>query len=69
MNYPTTDVQFLAQMLLRVRAGDQIGTKETHRLEEIAKVGHSNVPSTELPDEPDVNFGGATRVGPETTGI
>lgn len=69
MNYPTTDTQFIAQMLLRVRAGDQIGLKETHRLEEIAKVGHSNQLPPELPDEPNVNFGTATRVGPETTGI
>lgn len=64
MNYPTSDIQFIAQMLLRVRAGDQIGTKETHRLEQIADKGQSSTPveTMTLPDAPDVNFGSATRV-------
>lgn len=67
MNYPTSDIQFLAQMLLRVRAGDQIGTKETHRLEQIADTGRSSTPvDTTLPDEPAVNFSEATRVSHQT---
>jgi hypothetical protein len=61
MNYPTSDVQFLAQMLIRVRAADQISSAETRRLEQLADRGHTSVPSVELPDEPDVNFSEATR--------
>lgn len=59
MNFPTSDIQHLAQMLLKVRAGDQIGANDTRRLEQIANVGHSEAPTPFVdPEHPN-----ATRVG------
>ena len=41
---PVSDLQFLAQMLLRTRAGDQITEKDATRLEQIATTGNSVEP-------------------------
>lgn len=59
-NYPTSDVQHVARMLLKVRAGDQISVADAKRLEDIADVGHSDstVPVFVDPDHPS-----ATRAG------
>lgn len=56
MNYPTSDIQFVAQMLRKVRAGDQVPASEEYRLDQIAEKGYSDQPMTpqppksELPD-------------------
>lgn len=60
MNYPTSDIQHVARMLLKVRAGDQIGATDARRLEQIADVGHSDSPATPFVDPEHPN---ATRVG------
>ena len=39
-----TDIQFIAQMLIKTRAGDQITAAESRRLDEIAVKGHSTSP-------------------------
>lgn len=38
---PTSDLQFLATVLLRMEQGDRVGRAEKHRLEEIATHGHT----------------------------
>ncbi len=59
-NYPTSDVQHIAQMLLKVRAGDQIAVADAKRLEDIAGVGHSD---SAAPVFADPNYPDATRAG------
>ncbi len=67
-NYPESDIQFLARMLLRVQAQDQIATKDQNRMEEIARVGHSSQPASDISgmstSDIEAVQGGATRVGP-----
>lgn len=42
---PTSDIQFLAQMLSKtIRGGADISSEEFARLDEIAVQGHSSVP-------------------------
>lgn len=50
MNHPTSDIQFIAQMLIRVRDGDQIVHEEDVRLNDIATKGYSSV--TDAPPAP-----------------
>lgn len=52
MNYPTSDIQFIAAMLLRTRAGDQITAGEANRLEVIATNGFSNSSDEVAPEAP-----------------
>lgn len=63
MNYPTTDQQFLADMLRRTIDHDQITIAERGRLDQIATQGFSRTPVAETPapsfEEP---LPGATRV-------
>lgn len=42
MNYPTSDVQHIAQMLVRTRNGDQTTRAEEDRLDQIATKGYSS---------------------------
>lgn len=44
MNYPTSDIQFVAAMLRKVRAGDQVTSTESHRLDQLAARGYSDEP-------------------------
>jgi len=60
VNYPTSDIQHIARMLLKVRAGDQISVADTKRLEAIADVGHSDSAPSAFVDPEHPN---ATRVG------
>lgn len=41
-NYPTSDIQFLAEYVRRLHAGDQIGAKDRHRIDVLAEKGHSS---------------------------
>lgn len=51
MNFPTSDIQFIAGMLKKTRAGDQITVAEAARLDQIEAKGYSTEP---IPDaEPD----------------
>lgn len=52
MNYPTTDQQFLAEMLRRTIDHDQITIAERGRLDQIATQGFSRYPVAEPPSEP-----------------
>jgi hypothetical protein len=61
-NYPTSDIQHLAQCLLKVRAGDQISVADAKRLETIAGVGHSHVDAATIDTFLDPNHPDATRV-------
>lgn len=62
---PTTDLQFIAQMLVKSNAGDQITRPELDRLDDIAENGHTTgqerprTPALTIPPE----HAGATRVG------
>lgn len=44
MNEPSSDLQFVAQMLVKTRAGNQITTDQADRLEQIAAYGYSVQP-------------------------
>lgn len=48
---PTSDIQFIAEMIRRTRDGDQITTVESHRLDEIADHGYTRggVPPEDTP--------------------
>lgn len=41
MTYLTSDLQFIAQMLIKTRQDNQITEEETARLKEIAGEGHT----------------------------
>lgn len=44
VNYPTSDTQFLAQVLLKTRRDDILTVDEEHRLQQIADTGFSSQP-------------------------
>jgi hypothetical protein len=44
VNEPSSDLQFIAQMLMKTRSGNQITTAEAERLESVATYGYSVVP-------------------------
>lgn len=48
---PSSDIQFIAEMLRRTRSGDQINSAESHRLDEIAECGYTRggVPPEHIP--------------------
>lgn len=48
-NYPTSDTQFLAQILVKTRTQDQVTVQELHRLDEMAQLGYSSVPLDPTP--------------------
>jgi hypothetical protein len=62
---PTSDIQFLAILLRKVRSGDQITSEEGLRLDQIAGVGHSDVPMPGIVTMPEgttaEEFASATR--------
>lgn len=63
---PTSDVQFIAQMLVQTRRGDQISREQADRLEDIAENGHTTgrTPRANQPVEvPDADALRGTRVG------
>jgi hypothetical protein len=77
MNHPTSDIQFLAQIILKVRDGDQVTVAEGTRLTAIAEVGHSTVEShtgspaahlDSLPEGVPAEHPDATRLVPEQRG-
>jgi hypothetical protein len=56
MNYPTSDIQFLAEMVNRTRRGDQITGAEGHRLDVLRTQGHSSsADEEEVPASPVVH--------------
>lgn len=50
MNFPTSDLQFLAQMILRTRSNDQIPAADAARLERLAATGSGDEPIDGVPD-------------------
>lgn len=50
MNYPTSDIQFIAGIIRKVRAGDQVTVQEEARLNEIEAQGHSVAPIDGTPE-------------------
>lgn len=51
-NYPTSDSQFLAQVLIATREGDQLSAQQATRLQQLAAFGRSNEPlPTSMPEE------------------
>jgi hypothetical protein len=48
MNYPTSDLQFVAQMVKKVREGDQVTVSDEERLAMIALKGHSSMASASM---------------------
>jgi hypothetical protein len=45
----TSDIQFIAQMLIKTRSDDQITVEETNRLRQIAREGYSTTPPVPPP--------------------
>lgn len=61
MNFPTSDLQFIAQMLIKTRSGDQIVAADAERLERIASTGVGHVlpePEIARPVESEPELGG-----------
>lgn len=52
VNYPTSDIQFLAEMIRRIRRSDQITSAEAHRIDVLASEGHSSSADEVAPDNP-----------------
>lgn len=49
-NFPTSDIQFIAQILIKIRAGDQVTALEDHRIRQIAGTGSSDQPMFPRPE-------------------